>query len=77
VPPAGGLRVLVLDANAFISGVRVERFKAERVVTTGEALAEVRDRSAVQNLELASALADIVSREPTAASLKEGESPGV
>lgn len=73
--PEGGLRSLIVDANAIIGGVNLGSFKAQRLLCTEEALAEVRDRNAQNSLSLMLTLADITCQEPSPSCLREGAAP--
>ena len=71
-PPAAsseGLSVVVVDANAIISGVRLEGI-ADRAITIPEVLAEVRDKQS--RAYLASLPFGIEACEPDELSVKTG-----
>ena len=65
-----GLSVVVVDANALISGVRLEGF-ADRAITIPEVLAEVRDKQS--RAYLASLPFGVEACEPDEVSVKAGE----
>lgn len=64
-----GLRMAVVDANAIISGVRMEGL-ADRLVTIEEVLSEVRDKQSRQFL--ATFPFPIETKEPTPESVAAG-----
>ena len=70
-PPAG-VTYAVLDANALIGGLAAWRGLADVLVTTGAALAEVRDATARAAMDAAAGV-DLVVREPDDECVKRGE----
>ncbi|CAI5513306.1 unnamed protein product [Closterium sp. Naga37s-1] len=71
---SGAVQVLVVDANVLISGgsgASLQKFASEaEIVTVREVLAEVRDRTARQQLSVLPF--DIKCREPSEEAIKEG-----
>lgn len=71
--PSADERVAIVDANAIISGLRLEGL-ADRFVTVPEVLAEVRDKQSRQFM--ASLTYGLEAREPAEESLRAGEQLG-
>lgn len=63
--------VLVTDANAFISGTRLDRFNAQHVVTVKEVVGEVRDASARQMMTVLLP-EGVTTKEPTREAVEHG-----
>ena len=66
-------RIVVVDANAIISGLHLEGLSADRYCTIAEVLSEVRDKHARQFLTMLPYQLDV--REPAEESLKAGKLP--
>ena len=65
------LDALIVDSNALIKGVRIEKFRAREVVTVSEVLGEVRDRNARHMLGMLPF--ELKVEEPSAEALKAGK----
>ena len=64
--------VVVVDANAFISGTRIDKLGAQRVVTTKEVVSEVRDAAARRMMDTLLPNG-VQTREPSREALEQGE----